>query len=1110
MLNIKTSQGFTPPQNIFYKNGEDFLQVKKVFSNPVILERNVLCSCETGTSVLVKQLVGYMNTLLELQKYETPEEQAALQTEIASLSNEIESLKIEQIILNQQIEIIDNNRHLINNVNTTADALEKITKYVLQDDSDPQIAIKIVTGSGTKNPDVQFSPLPDDMFKYEGNYYYIASQSNQTTALQYLTDIFGEGKVSLEVFSSNQITTKIRESLKQYVDINLGSLEKIKNQQIIIDKKIEARKQIISIDPSLETEHTDTFIKEFYEVSSLLEIDSTYSSNLLQNTSLRADNLYNYSRIDTKSPLFPYVYESLNNNASDIQSSINTVKSINISNKISPLSPVQEYTSSDIHEFKFNKLGAYTTGVDSIYIDGVTTLEETNEHTRIISETDDTVHNISTLNINATTDNHVNIVTPVDTYSYYDLGENVTVTSGLVDIISENGDTLYPIEAVNTIAYSGVEESGNLEIDVKSLGSVGTTMPIPSEWGNEFYVSYTIPSSGIDTTSTNYLRLIDRSTNYHIKLAPVRNVEGTYHIVSAILSDSQVSLFGQGYVLNPGDVVTYKLVNVRNTYNSALYSTRTYVYINGEYVTALYGQPDTNFSNVILSHEINTTDRSVIYANGKYINFADSENILSDFRIFNKLEIGLAETNSMSYIISEYGNEVSNVISNVDVSSETEWIIAEVKDYVTTTDLPQVTSIQSKLGEYIISSYSGNVIELIESNVISGTPHDKIISQMGSSVVDLSGDIKTEVNHPELIANIESEIIELQENVKVTIDIPKVISEFDDSVQNLQENVNIVNDPIPFTVYQESVKLNRLTKPSVIPEGIQIHGRVVKNVGELNRIPAITVIPSKIPNYISTQTNMDYIFEIDNNTTTNETKNANIVSQINEASTVRLVSPSMILNSVEKFIAVGKSVNTVNMVENLVDVEQDNNVINNIETKNIDITVNARTLPSDKDVATFAISGSSSNVVDIDSSAFMTPSINTNKIVVQTNDNISDINNDKNIGISSFSNVIVSQTNNEISELNLSKYLSTSVSNVGEPFKIDNGIVISTIGTSVPVIISDSINSNNYRVFRTSEGTVYSEVTTEPVTTNNYFYDYVQDKMYRLVSSDGYLDLIQM
>lgn len=843
MLHVKTDSGFQLPSNIFYKHGLEFAQVKKVYSNQRVLERNAFCSCELDTSMLVKSLTAYKKTLEDLKNFETDTTVLSnINSEIAELSNEIKSLKIEQVLINQQIEIIDNDNHLVNVVKAQADGLYKITETVMGT-VDPIIAVKIVPGSTTFNPDIVFSPMPNNVFKFNGNYYYIGKQENQETILNEINDMFGgEGKVALEVFSSKDITELLRQNLNNSVESNIISLNKILSQQNIIDNMISSRQQLVSIDPSLETEHTDVILKKVYNVSSITSIDGTTSNNIKTATDLKINNLNPGLKIDIKSPLFPFVYESLNTKATEILGLVKVVSAVGISNVISKNELTVIYTSSDVHEFKFKYLIKSSTGVD-------------------------------------------------------------------------------------------IDENGNL-----------------------------------------------------------------------------------------------------------------------------------------------------------------------------------VESNDMESIISEISCGSIELTNNVEISSDPNWLIQEQSCEVT--ELQTEHSCANKLGEcatvngnphsMIISKKTDEVYTLLESNTISSTPHNRIITKRQDIISELSDNVKVTVKHPELITIQDVIVCDMNENViAIASTHDKIISLSDDVVADLQENVKAINDPIPFTVYQSNIRVNTITKPILEVESVDNHGRVVKSIGSIQRINPVTVLSSKVPNYISTQNNMSDILEYSLDNTTTQSNNSHIVSMLNESDVKRLVKPIIDTSPIETYIAESRSVNIIEFGEYVTEEQLEYNVISVKETPTLSLgVVKAGT----ETQSSFIISNKDSNTIDF----------GTSSEVAYSTEVIDDIISPKTINNVAFNTVGTNVTDKEIDDIIVLKstnsiafagVVETSLSTLGAPFKLVDGTVIMATGDYTPIVISDSVSENNYKVMRTTDGTVYSEFTEEIVTPNNYVYDEVTGRMYKIVSSNGYLDI---
>lgn len=939
MIQVKTPDGYKLPDNIFYKNGSTFVQVKKVYSNQRVLERTAICSCELGTSKLIKSLRALIVTYTDLIKYTAEPEKTELIDAVASMENEIESLKIDQLIYNQQLTIIDNDRDLRNQVIPAVYGVNLLTEYVINNTPNAQIAVKIVVGNNTVNPDIEFSPLPANMFKYNGDYYYVGNQSDQTTILENITNIFGDGKVALQVYSANELINILRVTVTEKSALNIAQLRKIAIQQDLIDSAVSARRLKVLIDSTLEDSNTDSAVKAFYEVASITDVvdGNITSTTIKMNVDLRMSNLLPATKLDIKTPLFPFTLEALNLKTDEILGYTNTVKNVNVSPVVSPSAMTQIYTSSDIHEFKFDKMGRVSTGVKAIGYNDITLLE-THKHSYITSEKDNTLCVLS-----------ANVKVYID----------ITVRDNVIT------------EIFNRV--KSLEESVKLSTNIRNIIS---------------------PVS--DTITTSPMKVAFESSKGRRVISEVGN--------TICLVPENVSFI-----------------------------------------------PTTN--------------------------------------------------ETKRYIISQLSDKINSLTTVIKTKSGIKY--------------DGTSLIETEQHSKIITQLSNNVCNMQENVFTTALAHTRIISNVSDEPYIIGDVIATAVSHPEL-ATPESDVIQLTTGkVKLSSVIIPIISNVESPIINVIENVKVVNDPIPFTVYQQSVGVvKQFDKPIIEPSSIDIYVSSVKNIGAMSRIDPITVISDKIPNYISTQTNMtSEIIVTDDTVDSVKTIDSYVVSQLSLSLNSNIVIPKCDVQAIEIYVAESKS-NNIASFDTIVK-------LNAPDVSNYIVTSISENIASFDSIMAVANTASASNAI-IDVKANKTISFDISGSVIFTNDSndkVIDVKSNKTIsfdenlvGIMNFNN----ESNDKIIDVKSNKVLTfnmdvdTSLNSGTAPFIISNGLLYSSTQIDNMLVVSDTLDGKNYVITRDATGIIESFETTQPVTNNNYFYDEITKLTYKVTSTGGFLDMVAM
>ena len=919
MIQVKTSSGYKLPDKIFYKHGSSHIEVKKVFSNQSRLERNVLCSCELGTSQLIKSLRSTVTIYKDLIKYLTGEELAQATNYILELENEIESLKIDQLIYNQQITILDNDKHLNNSLIPATYGLNLVTEKVINSGT-PQIVVKIVPGSGTFNPDVMYSPLPNNMFKFDGDYYYIGNQSDQADILTELTNSFGEGKVALQVYSSNEIITILRETVKYRADENITQLHKITVQQNLIDSYISARRAKVLVNPLLENSNTDSAVKEFYQVNSITEVldDNLTSTSIITNTTLKIDNLTPSTKIDIKTPLFPFTIEALNTKTDAILSSSNIVKNVAISDVLSANEWTQIYNSSDIHEFKFKFMGRVLTGVHyELGNETVTALTQTLNHSRILTAKSDTVKDLSTIRKVKYHPRELNIDSSIISEvsdRILTMAESVKLSSSITNIISESADKIYNI--------------------VSPTKSIGTNVEIISEVSNKIEI---LPDSSKPTAQTKF-------------------------------------------------------------------------------------------------------------------------------------------------IISEIGSSIYTPTLKIE------------------TDATPHTR--------VISLLSNKFADIQEQSLTTAHNHDRIISRISDTTHIIEDITATATAHPHLSTPETDVINEMSVKVKLESVIIPIISNIESPILSVIENVKVVNDPIPFTVYQQAVgEVTQFNSPTIEPSSIDIYVSSFKNIGSMSRISPITIIPDKVPNYISTQVNQNADLTYSDSVTSIKTIDNYVVSQVTSVYTSKVFNkPTIVAEATEIYVAESKS-NNIASFGDITDYST--------RTGSYIVSAKSQNVASFDDIVTLS-NTEYDKVIDVKA---VKPITFDNSVLVLEADQVDKVIDIKAIATISFDNsvlVLNSSAVDKVIDLKSNKAITFDnnidmlVSNEGSPFFMSNSLLYSTSGNTVDLVIADSVDGKHYAIVRDASGIIESYETDLPITNNNYFFDEITSKMYKVTSSSGFLDMVLM
>lgn len=1153
MIQVKTLDGYKLPDNIFYKNYETFVQVKKVFSNQRLLERTTICSCEMGTSQLIKSIKSIIVTYKDLTKYITGEELTSTLNTIKELENEIESLKIDQVIYNQQLTIIDNDRHLRTELIPAVYGLNLITEKVISNTPTAQIVVKIVVGNNTFNPDLVYSPLPANMFKYDGDYYYIGNQSDQETILDTITNKFGNGKVALQVYSSNEIITILRLIVKERVENNISQLKKIITQQDIIDSLIIDRKNKVNLDSTLESINTDIAVKDFYEVNSITEVDNNNltSMSIRTNTQLRLDNLMPGTRIDIKTPLFPFTIDALNLKTDELLGYTNIVRIVDVSGVLSPNEWTQIYNSSDVHEFKFNKMGRLNTGVHFDQIEG--TLLQTLQHSRISSNINlGILKDLSTMKLAKLTREPMAVSNIVSELSdkLDDIIESVKLGTFPSHIVSLSTAGVMNIDA--NIRFSNAEGRYHIVTDSDSrVFNMSDSVKLGS--GVSYDVNF-VPAS-LPTTYTTWLQN-STLTNIGTVDNPILNMVGQFSEAKWKLNNQGVSgkvyfevenlgtegLYGPTLSLSDGGagrvyIIDNSVWGRRRGITIDLDSRQAYV---DGILVATYGRQGDYYLTVLDGTSYSNEKVAVYFtkdacmlpkpSDAKYWGASLIETIVetdSHSRIITNTSSPILTitpkvsiTGFNAEIVSESSNVIEVLPEIVQPTAQTKYIISPVSTVInpitenikTGAGISYKNSVLTENDSHtkIISNMSDVPVTIQEFDVVTTQAHTRVVSLIGSNIYTIEDVIATATAHPQL-STPSSDVINLMSDrkVKLTSSIIPIITNTDSPINSVVENVKVVNDPIPFTVYQQSVgEVKQFDKPIMEPSSIDIYVSSVKNIGAMSRIDPITVIVDKVPNYISTQTNMSDVLTYSDTVTAVKTINNYVVSQL-ETGTPTVIIPTMKSEGTEIYVTESKSMNTATFGD-IIDVlmlPSDSYIVSKVSnnTATFGDVLDCINTPHDSDA-----------IIDVKSVKSVTFDNSVLELSTDSVDKVIDI---KSIKTITFDNSVLELSTDRMDKvidikavkpITFSNNVDMTLNSEGSAFIISNGLVYSASDENGVLVVADTVDGKHYAIVRDETGILESYETDLPITSNNYFYDSVANVMYKVTSTSGFIDLVAM
>ena len=1108
MIQVKTTDGYKLPDNIFYKNGDTFVQVKKVFSNQRVLERTTICSCEKSTSQLIKSLKATILTYKDLIKYLGGEELASAINTIAELENEVNSLKIDQLIYNQQLTIIDNDRHLRNEFIPAVYGLNLITEKVMSNTPTSQIVVKIVVGSNTYNPDIMFSPLPSNMFKFDGDYYYIGNQSDQVTILEDITAKFGVGKVALQVYSSNELIDILRVTVKERAELNISQLKKIGIQQNLIDSAINTRRLEVLNNPLLESINTDNAVKDFYGVNSITEVlsDNIISTAIKTNSLLKLDNMVPGVNIDVKSMLFPFTISALNTKTDDILGYVNLVKNVKISSVLSSTELVQIYNSTDIHEFKFSIMGRVATGVHYNLDSG--TLTETHQHSRITSTISDGKVNLLSfrkvkyhprdLDIDSSIISEVSdrLLTMSDSVKLSSGVKPITMLYDDIPVTTDptwTGGVNYTISGTPTSPI--VTTTGQFASALWKMSGYGRT-------GKVYFEVKTLSKSGVERgIFIGIQRTPTRKGNYHEGNYDNPNVNGGEAVsyitlsgttigITVDLDTSSLYINGvlRGSLSNTGPIYfgVYDGASAGNGSLQLLFDESKFTLERPNNVTPWYGSSlsliETDLHSKIIS---NTTN--------------------------NLLQLP-SMTKSVGFnaeIISEVVSGIITLSESVKPSSNTNYIISEVGSKASVIDIRVYKDTTPHTR--VISRVSDTFTSLQEEVLTTAFTHDRIISIISNKTHQLTNNTAMATSHPELSTPQSDDVHSISGKVKLDSVIIPIISNIESPIMNVLENVKVVNDPIPFTVYQQSVgEVKQFDKPIMEPSSIDIYVSSVKNIGSMSRISPITVISDKVPNYISTQTNMNDELTYYDSVQSIKTIENYVVSQVTSVYTSQVFDkPTIVAESFELFVTESKSVN----VASFGDVIE---VLPAPADRYIASKVSGNVSSFDGIVSCTTTNDKSDAIIDIKS---VKPITFSNSVLELSTDSVDKVIDIKSIKTISFENNVLELSTSSVDKvidiksvkpITFSNNVDMTLNSEGSAFIISNGLTYSASDSNEYLVVVDTTDGKHYAIIRDASGIIESYETDLPITNNNYLYDEITKKMYKVTSTSGFLDISEM
>lgn len=419
---------------------------------------------------------------------------------------------------------------------------------------------------------------------------------------------------------------------------------------------------------------------------------------------------------------------------------------------------------------------------------------------------------------------------------------------------------------------------------------------------------------------------------------------------------------------------------------------------------------------------------------------------------------------------------------------------------------------ETDLHSRIISKVSDTPATIQEFDVVTTQAHTRVVSLIGSNIYTIEDVTATATAHPQL-STPSSDVINLMSDrkVKLTSSIIPIITNTDSPINPVVENVKVVNDPIPFTVYQQSVGVvKQFDKPIMEPSSIDIYVSSVKNIGAMSRIDPITVTVDKIPNYISTQTNMSDVLTYSDSVEYIKTIENYVVSQVTDVYSPQVFDkPTIVAEPFELFVTESKSMNTATFGD-IIDVlmlPSDSYIVSRVSnnTATFGDVLDCINTPHDSDA-----------IIDVKSVKSVTFD---NSVLVLNTDSVDKVIDIKSIKTITFDNSVLELSTDRmdkvidikaVKSVSFDNNVDMTLNSEGSAFIISNGLVYSASDVNDVLVVADTVDGKHYAIVRDETGIIESYETDLPITSNNYFYDSVASVMYKVTSTSGFIDLVAM
>lgn len=1123
MISVKTELGYKLPDKIFYKQNGKYLQVKKIFANQSQLEGMTICSCEADLSNYLKLLYQMYQLNQDLLPYlEEGVEKNDIINQQSDLESEIQSTLIEQIELNKQLTIIKNAIHLKRVVYPAAQAVESLTAHMIKDITG--VVIKITPGAVDINPDVVFgSLLGNGYFKYEGSWYKLSTTSTQDDDILSIQDKFGgETKVVTEIIAGNTLINYIRKELKRSVEDNLTSLDKIITQQNLIDGMIIDRQAEILSGTSTITPNTDKFLEVFYNVPTINDITPTNHNavTLRANVALRRSNIQVGTTIDVLNPVVIPNLPSLKNKASQILGHLALAVSLPITDSGIDNPNVQIYSSSDIHEFKFTYMGRLNTGVYFDQING--TLLQTLQHSRISSNINlGILKDLSTMKLAKLTSEDVNVVPNIISEvsdKIDNIIESVKLSSGVKPITTFYDDIPVTTDPTWTGGVNYTISGTSTSPIVTTTGQFASALWKMSGYGRTGKVYFevkTLSKSGVERgIFIGIQRTPTRKGNYHEGNYDNPNVNGGEAVsyitlsgttigITVDLDTSSLYINGvlRGSLSNTGPIYfgVYDGASAGNGSLQLIFDESKFTLEKPNNVTPWYGSSlsliETDSHSRIIT---NTTDSLLTITPKVSLVGFNAEIVSESSNVIELLPDIVQPTAQTKYIISPVSTVINPITENIKTGAGISY-----KNSVLT---------ENDSHTKIISNMSDVPVTIQEFDVVTTQAHTRVVSLIGSNIYTIEDVIATATAHPQL-STPSSDVINLMSDrkVKLTSSIIPIITNTDSPINSVVENVKVVNDPIPFTVYQQSVgEVKQFDKPIMEPSSIDIYVSSVKNIGAMSRIDPITVTVDKIPNYISTQTNMSDVLTYSDSVEYIKTIENYVVSQVTDVYSPQVFDkPTIVAEPFELFVTESKSMNTATFGD-IIDVlmlPSDSYIVSKVSnnTATFGDVLDCINTPHDSDA-----------IIDVKSVKSVSFDNSVLELSTDSVDKVIDI---KSIKTITFDNSVLELSTDRMDKvidikavkpITFSNNVDMTLNSEGSAFIISNGLVYSASDENGVLVVADTVDGKHYAIVRDETGILESYETDLPITSNNYFYDSVANVMYKVTSTSGFIDLVAM